>query len=201
MYNWENIYIRALVKFLLFGGVILASKAEKKRQHILKSGTEFILEHDFNALTLEAVANYAGISKGGLLYHFPNKDALLKGLADYVFEQYTNLFYEYAANDPVDKGKWTRSLIQVSNWDLENNAKLNIGIMATSMLDPNMTKEMSEGYQHMQSKIEQDKLDPVDASIIRLAIDGLYYSQLLNMAPLQKDLREKVIARLIDMTK
>ncbi len=31
-------------------------------------------------LTLDAVANKAGVSKGGLLYHFPSKDALLAAM-------------------------------------------------------------------------------------------------------------------------
>ncbi len=191
----------ATSQVFLTGGINMLSKAEKKRQHILKSGTAFVLEHDFHSLTLDAVASYAGISKGGLLYHFPNKDALLKGLADYIFEQYTQHFHDYAAKDPDEKGKWTRALVKVSKWDLDQNAKLNVGIMASSMLDPHITEGMAKGYQHMQKQVEQDRLDPVDASIIRLAIDGLYYSELLNMAPIDKDLREKVIERLLRMTK
>ena len=31
-------------------------------------------------LTLEAVAKEAGVSKGGLLYHFSNKEALIEGM-------------------------------------------------------------------------------------------------------------------------
>ncbi|EQB36742.1 TetR/AcrR family transcriptional regulator [Virgibacillus salexigens] len=178
----------------------MESKADKKREHILQSGTDFILENDFNSLTLDAVANHAGISKGGLLYHFPNKDALLKGLSDYIFKQFTILFNQYAAEDPIEKGKWTRALIKVSKWDLDNNAKLNVGIMATSMLNPDISEGVSKGYQYMQNQVEQDKIDPVDASIIRLAIDGLYYSELLDMAPLNINLREQVIEKLFRMT-
>ncbi|MCC2248475.1 TetR/AcrR family transcriptional regulator [Virgibacillus sp. AGTR] len=176
------------------------TKAEKKREHILTSGTAFILENDFNSLTLDAVANHAGISKGGLLYHFPNKDALLKGLSDHIFEQFTNSFNKHAENDPNEKGKWTRALIETSKWDLDNNAKLNIGIMAASMLNPDISEGLSKGYRYMQNKVEQDNLDPVTASIIRLAIDGIYYSEMLDMAPLDENLREKVIEKLIQMT-
>jgi len=34
--------------------------------------------------TLDAVAHHAGISKGGLLYHFGSRDELISGLADYL---------------------------------------------------------------------------------------------------------------------
>ena len=55
----------------------MESKANMKRNLILKFAKEFIIQNDFNDLTLDAVAKQAGISKGGLLYHYPNKEALL----------------------------------------------------------------------------------------------------------------------------
>lgn len=177
------------------------SKAAIKRQHILKSATEFILENDYQALTLDAVAKQAGISKGGLLYHFPNKEALLNGLAKYIFDEFTESFNEQARKDPIEKGKWSRALIEVSKWDLEHNAELNVGIIAASMLNPDLIENISASCQYIQSKVEQDHIDPVTATIIRLAIDGFYYSELFNIAPLNENLREKVIKQLIDMTK
>ncbi|WP_257350778.1 TetR/AcrR family transcriptional regulator [Pseudalkalibacillus decolorationis] len=179
----------------------MESKATIKRQHILKSATDFILENDFNALTLDSAAKQAGISKGGLLYHFPNKEALMIGLAQYIFEEFTIAFEEHAKKDPIEKGKWCRALIEVSKWDLEHNAELNVGIIAASMLNPDLSESMSKSYQYMQNKVEQDSINPVTATIIRLAIDGLYYSELFHIAPLNDKLREKVIQQLITMTK
>jgi AcrR family transcriptional regulator len=179
----------------------MESKAEFKRHHILKSATAFILENDFNALTLDAVAKQAGISKGGLMYHFQNKEALLIGLAQYIFEGFTALFEAYAQKSPVEKGKWCRAYIEASKWDLENNSRLNVGIMAASTLDPKLSESMSRGYQYIQSKMEADQLDSVTVDTIRLAIDGLYYAELFNVAPLEEGPREKVIQQLINMTK
>ncbi|MDG6684823.1 TetR/AcrR family transcriptional regulator, partial [Staphylococcus aureus] len=41
----------------------MQSKADIKRRHILDTAKQFILENGFNSLTLEGVANNAGISK------------------------------------------------------------------------------------------------------------------------------------------
>lgn len=38
------------------------------------------LEDGFGHVTMEAVARRAGVSKGGLLYHFPNKTRLIEGM-------------------------------------------------------------------------------------------------------------------------
>ncbi|MDI3411970.1 TetR/AcrR family transcriptional regulator [Bacillus sonorensis] len=70
----------------------MESKTNAKRQLILNTAKHIILDHDFNALTLDAVAKQVSISKGGLLYHFPNKEALIKGLALFVFEEMNATF-------------------------------------------------------------------------------------------------------------
>ncbi|AOH54621.1 TetR family transcriptional regulator [Peribacillus muralis] len=180
----------------------MESKASLKRQHILKSATDFILQNDFNSLTLDSVAKQAGISKGGLLYHFPSKEALMIGLAQYIFEKFNMQFNEQANKEnPIEKGTWCRALIEVTKWDLEHNAELNIGLIAASMLNADVSESISQSYQYVQNKVEQDNIDPVTATIIRLAIDGLYYSELFNLAPLDENLREKVLQQLIAMTK
>ena len=43
-------------------------------------------------LTLEAVAKEAGVSKGGLLYHFSNKEALIEGMIVRGVEDYEGPF-------------------------------------------------------------------------------------------------------------
>ncbi len=151
----------------------MESKASMKRNLILKSAKEFILQNDFNDLTLDAVAKQSEISKGGLLYHYPNKESLLVGLTQYIFDEFTILFDEQAKKDPIEKGKWCRALIETIKEDLDHNAELNVGIIAASI---------------------------VTATIIRLAIDGLYYSELFNIAPLDDKMRGKVIQQLINMT-
>ncbi|MDQ0268208.1 TetR/AcrR family transcriptional regulator [Cytobacillus purgationiresistens] len=177
------------------------SKANMKRLLILKSATEFILSNDIYSLTLDAVAKSAGISKGGLLYHFPNKEALLKALALYIFEDFNERFLLQAEKDPVEKGRYSRALIELSKWDLDHHAKLNVGIVANSFLDQDLQGSIDELYQSIQTQIMNDGLDPVDSTIIRLAIDGLYFSEMYQIAPIKGDLREQVIQRLLDMTK
>ncbi|ASB89027.1 TetR/AcrR family transcriptional regulator [Bacillus sonorensis] len=179
----------------------MESKTNAKRQLILNTAKHIILDHDFNALTLDAVAKQAGISKGGLLYHFPNKEALIKGLALFVFEEMNATFEKNAEADPIEAGKWTRALIEAARLDLEHHAELNVGVFAASLLDPDASVHISHSYQAILSKLDDDGIDPVTATIIRLAIDGLYYAQMLNVAPVEKEMRQEVIRRLLAMTK
>ncbi len=51
---------------------------------MLQAFAALLVEHGERAATLDAVADRAGVSKGGLLYHFGSKDALVDGLAEHL---------------------------------------------------------------------------------------------------------------------
>ncbi|MBC7723154.1 MAG: TetR/AcrR family transcriptional regulator [Burkholderiaceae bacterium] len=52
------------------------------RDRILDAFEEVLLTEGERAATLDAVASRAGVSKGGLIYHFPSKDLLAHGLCE-----------------------------------------------------------------------------------------------------------------------
>lgn len=52
------------------------------RDRLLDAFEDLLIEEGERTATLEAVAARAGVSKGGLLYHFASKDALVDGLLD-----------------------------------------------------------------------------------------------------------------------
>src|SRR5919201_2473277 len=55
---------------------------EATRQRLLEAAGAVIRRDGPQALTLDAVAAQAGVSKGGLLYHFASKRELLDALVD-----------------------------------------------------------------------------------------------------------------------
>ena len=59
-----------------------------KRIQLLQAAAAIVDEQGSEYLTLDAVAKKAGVSKGGLLYHFKNKFALIQGLVDHADELY-----------------------------------------------------------------------------------------------------------------
>jgi AcrR family transcriptional regulator len=51
------------------------------RETILDAFETVLVEQGERAATLQAIAEQAGVSKGGLLYHFGSREALVEGLA------------------------------------------------------------------------------------------------------------------------
>lgn len=180
----------------------MKSKAEMKKDLILHAAKEFIRSNDFHALTLDGVASQAGISKGGLLYHFPTKDALVHGLAEHIFNEFVEKFEEHASQDKIERGKWSRALINAYIWDLQHNqGELNIGIIATASLSAEGSNVLSATYQKAINKLDDDGIDQTTANIIRLTLDGMYYSNLFNIAPIDESMRIKVCQELLHLTK
>jgi AcrR family transcriptional regulator len=59
----------------------------RARDRVLDAYETMLIEHGPTAVTLDAVAAAAHVSKGGLLYHFASKDALATGLLDRLRER------------------------------------------------------------------------------------------------------------------
>ena len=59
-------------------------RAFKTRQTILTAARKLVQTLGIERLSLDRVCREAGVSKGALMYHFPNKNALVEGMiADY----------------------------------------------------------------------------------------------------------------------
>ncbi|MCP8617241.1 TetR/AcrR family transcriptional regulator [Salirhabdus salicampi] len=179
----------------------MKAKADEKRQLILGTAKQIILDNGLQSLTLDAIAKKASISKGGLLYHFPNKKSLIEGLAQHIFDDFAFHFYNAAEKDPNETGKWSRALIEATKIDIEQNAELNVGILAASFLEPEITENISESYVDLLKKLEGDKINPITTDIIRFALDGIYYSKMFNVASLEKEKVDHVMQQLWEMTK
>jgi AcrR family transcriptional regulator len=57
-----------------------------RREAILQAAAAVFAEHGFAAATTDAIARAAGVSKGGLYWHFTSKDAMLAALLETIFD-------------------------------------------------------------------------------------------------------------------
>ena len=145
------------------------------------------------ALTLEAVAAEAGLSKGGLLYHFPTKDDLL----DAFLEDWVDRF-ERDIQAGVSEEGWAGAYVSACALD-DPGAKgraTDVAILATLAGDPRRLAILRRRYADWQEQLVSASPDPVEATILRLAGDGLWFAELLGLAPPAGELRDQVLARL-----
>jgi len=175
------------------------TKSVMKRELILEAVSLIVREDGIEKLTLEAVSKRAGISKGGLLYHFPNKDSLILGMIEHLTEHFLNALYEEAGKDPVVKGRWSRAYIRASRNHYLND--LYTAISAAHFTNPALLTKLQELYNTVQEKIEDDGLNPANAALVRLAIDGLWFAEMFHLATPGTELTQQVVENLLALTK
>jgi AcrR family transcriptional regulator len=70
---------------------------EERRQAILEAAIGVFAQHGFDAATTDEIARAAGLSKGGLYWHFKSKDDILAAILMQLFDQELSVFQGLAA--------------------------------------------------------------------------------------------------------
>jgi AcrR family transcriptional regulator len=153
------------------------------RDKILDALVEVLLEGGVGAVTLDAVCARAGVSKGGLLYHFGSKADLFDGLTDRLAAG----IREQIAAAPTDTADMVRWFLRISTADLDGDEHetaiwraLVAGIRAEGEGESTGTgivALLAEWAEPLRG------LDPVLAEEIRLVADGLCLNGLVGAPP------------------
>lgn len=187
--------------------MVTAKKSQARsltRETLLRAATQVILDRGVEALTLDAVAQQAGVSKGGLLYHFPNKNALVVGLGEELIQEFeATLQQDYDQDDaPGTSGQWVRayirSTLRMSQQTLALVARLSSLIVE---MPPQLQESVAIYEERCRQRIETDGLDPIQATIVQLAIDGLWFSEVFQLSSFDETRRAQVVERLLVMTR
>src|SRR5262245_2142854 len=148
------------------------------RGQILDAAEAVVVRDGVRNLTLDAVAVQSGVSKGGILYHYRTKEDLAAAMVERSIAWFDDAVADAAKDDLAPKGRFTRSYVRAS---LAMTPLTGAGfdslcssIMTALLSFPDRLKPVVAQGRRTQREIEGDGLDPVLATIIRLAVDGLW---------------------------
>jgi AcrR family transcriptional regulator len=178
---------------------------QNAREKILNAAEARLLAGGPAGLVLDAVAKDAGVSKGGLLYHFPSKEALVGGLCDRMLARFDEALVALSSADPEPRGAWTRayliSTVTEQGKPADNSAQLMAGILATLGRDSAHLENVRQHFVRWHAKLESDGIDPATATLVRLAADGLWLSALLGLQQIDTEASTNVFRELREMTR
>jgi len=159
------------------------------RSRILDAAEARLLARGPAGLVLDAIAADAGVSKGGLLYHFASKDALVAGLCDRMLERFDRELEALCEADPDPRGAFTRaylgSTVTAEGKPADQSARLMAGLLATLGRDSVHLARVRAAFARWHARLGGDGIDPTTATVVRLAADGLWLSALLGLEPLE----------------
>ena len=160
----------------------MPKSGENTQKAILNAANRIVIEQGVERLTLEGVAAEAGVSKGGLLYHFPNKEALIKSMIAHYLERFSEDFDAVAQKEGEAPGRWTVSYLTTTFADNQRTPRMSSGLLAAVATDPSLLAPLQAQFQEWVALLNRDGIDPTLATIARLVADGLWLVELFGLA-------------------
>jgi AcrR family transcriptional regulator len=172
------------------------------RQRLLNAAEQVVVREGVANLTLDAVAREAGVSKGGLLYHFPTKSALITAIVERLAQRCEASQTRAMELEPDSPGAFTRAYLRAraGGFDPEE-APLHTALLMAAATNPQYLGPFRARAVEWLHRIESDGIDPVTAHVVRLAIHGLCLGMLFGMPVAEGQMRQNVIDRLLEMTR
>jgi AcrR family transcriptional regulator len=156
------------------------SPGKSRRDAILDAAADLVRERGAGHLTLDAVSAKANVSKGGLLYHFQTKEALLQAMVSRLEETLTR-----AREGELEKLGMSRArTLKAHILSMQTLRKKGVKHIAAALLaagshDPKLLKGSRKYHEAIIKEMEAAGIPSAFVGVILCAVKGLLLSELL----------------------
>lgn len=162
------------------------------RDKILDAALTLVQEIGAPALTLDAVAERAGVSKGGLLYHFPFKEELLTAANEAIACRLASARSAEAERLPASPNRALKAYVLASVYNSGDNDKITTKMLAAgSMLkesaDP-IRRYWKERFPEISAGSGFDR-----GALVHAATEGLWFMEMLKLSPFSPEQRARLV--------
>lgn len=171
------------------------------KDRILDAAVRVINRDGVGAVTFESVSAEAGLTRGGLLYHFPSREALLRGIDAHLLHAWEASMVQLMGKQVGESTAKERhaAFMRVS---AQSATRAELIFILDSMDPDRDAPEWAEAMDRWAPAAPTaDPLDPaaLDAFIARLAADGLWIHEAVYRGTLEEGVREAVVERLLGL--
>lgn len=176
-------------------------RSTQTRSRLLSAALTMLHSQGVAALTLDGVAKEAGVSKGGLLHHFPSKDALITAMLQQLFADFAAQVQHYYDIETPEAGQWLRAYVRAT-FD-EDPLPLEVAAMLLAALTENqaLMTVIQADFQHWQARLLHDGVPRARATVIRQAADAYWMERLLGVGFEQQAERQQVMEELLQLSR
>jgi len=170
------------------------------RARLLECAARLIVDQGLPSLTLENVAREAGVSKGGLLHHYPGKNALIDGLFEEVVDWFEGQVEDALDPEETRPARFSKAYLRVVaaiDMSVPEEKRLAVLMLMLSS-DPHYCARWNQWVEARLERHAQTDLTPL-ARTLRLAADGLWLSDLGGGPDSNPDARRNILAFLEDL--
>lgn len=173
------------------------------RDKILEAAMNLVREQGVGKLTLDAAAKAAGVSKGGILYHFPNKSALVRAMVTLVIAQWEQQQKAHFDAEPEGPYRFMRASVK-SLFDPESSCgsdPIGTALLAGLAHDPDLVEPLRAKYREWMEQSMADAPNPALMGVLGLMGDGLVLHQLIGLDVLSDENKSCIKNAALDLLK
>jgi AcrR family transcriptional regulator len=163
------------------------------RERILQTAMSVVNHQGINKLTIDNVAAEAGMSKGGVFYHFKNKEELLKAMVHSIIEAFKT---DCKSKESTGLDAVQASIESAFSDEPEMRNRVS-ALVAAVAYDKNITTEFKEGYEEWIQDLQAAGASRATARLICTTIDGYYIASALGVGNLSAEERLMLKERLM----
>ena len=164
---------------------------------MLDAAEAIVLESGARHMTLDAVAAGAGVSKGGLLYHFPTKEALLRAMLERHRKQLDEVWNKKCKGLKEGPGREIKAFILSFSNRNPNQDQIGSALLAAVAHDPKLLQIGRDNLRRRLTECIQPGFSFKRAAVIYFALHGLIFSELLSVSPLSLKERHEFVEELL----
>ena len=173
----------------------MARKSSKKA--ILEAAERVILRQGLAGTTIEAVAAEAGMSKGGLFYHFARKKDLLLQLMEKYEEEFVSLREEIRSSLPEGPGNLLKATILASVHG-RFKANRNFSNMVTLLDDMDLRSKYAAMRRKLFDELTLDYPYPEKVALALVGTDGYLLMEIFGEA-YPAEVQDKILDQLLQL--
>lgn len=175
------------------------SRSERSRKAALAAALTIIARDGPGRLTLDAIARESGLSKGGLMHQFPNKEAVLKALLEQQFAHFDEFASKFRSEaGTVAKQPELATQIAISRELIAQQYSVAQAMLGALAQEPGLLADARAKDAERVAEIRTEAED-ADLAVLRwAAARGLALMAMLRVSPLEQAELDRLFARLLD---
>lgn len=155
------------------------------RDAILDAAEAVVLRDGFGRLSLQAVAYEIGLSKTGLLHHFPNKVTLIDALVRRTVDQWVADTTEAIAATEPGPGRVPRAFLGMclasTGAFTETIRRSSVVLLAALLHDRSHVEPLRQAHRELDAHIARDGLRKGIGEAAHLAVNGFWFDRIFGL--------------------
>lgn len=171
----------------------MARHKDNARERLMGCMMDIVRDEGAGALTYDNLVAKSGLTRGGILYHFPSKESMLQGLVDHFMRQELGKVEERWEKHGKTPDGLLKAEIECALEADDKDQQISVSLLPVVIQNPAMMKEIQQIVEERYKNLDQTSVGFEKAALTLLVIDAFEMSKAFGFTLLSEKKRKQVL--------